>query len=62
MVNTCKEFHILPLNKGDPSVRDFRPFVRRINPGGADFFITIFISKHHLNPLRRGNMTNFIVF
>ena len=25
MVNTCKEFHILPLNKGDPSIRDFAP-------------------------------------
>ena len=32
IVNTCKEFHILPLSKGDPSVRDFRPFVRRIKP------------------------------
>ena len=25
MVNTCKEFQLLPLSKGDPSIRDFAP-------------------------------------
>ena len=41
MVNTCKEFHILPLSKGNPFVRDFRPFVRRINPWRRGGFFSL---------------------
>ena len=67
MVNTCKEFHILPLNKGDPSIRDFALLKGRINPlwrgGFFHYKFDIEINgKHHLNPLWRGKMTIFICF
>ena len=37
MVNTCKEFLLLPVNKGYRSVRDFRRCVRDAPPDGAAF-------------------------
>ena len=40
MINTCKEFLLLPLRKGYLSVRDFGPCVRDAPPNGGAFMFT----------------------